>query len=189
MENKRNTWENVRKKLRIKLKTNLPPRGRHNWAMKGNQIQKGSYSREQIVGKDNAHHYVVKKVPFSKGLRSHLVLSDDDFYNTLEMICQEKIVQPHVFSLEDRTSNNLFHLSTNLFMSDYSPKKVRCRHLEPESFNDEKTSGSKFTITDPNENGNLKAQLAEQEAINRGFQKEREEVITKEYEEKKELLR
>ena len=88
------------------------------------------------------------------------------------------------FDLEDRTSNNLFQCSTNPFMSDYSPEKVGPRHLEPKSFNDEKTFGSKFSIPDLDENENLKAHLAKKEAINRRFYKEREEVIMKNYEEK-----
>ena len=60
-------------------------------------------------------------------------------------------------------------------MLDYSPKKVSSKNLEPESFNDEKTSSSKFTIPDPDENEILRMQLAGKEAINRKFQKEREE--------------
>ena len=105
------------------------------------------------------------------------------------MVCHKKVVQPPIFSLENRTRNNIFQHSTNPFSSDYSPEKVRPRHLEPESFNDEKTSGSEFTIPDPDENEILRAQLAKQEVIDKRFQKEREEVITKNYEENKELLR
>ena len=74
-------------------------------------------------------------------------------------------------------------------MSYYSPEKVRPKHLEPESFNDEKTSSSEFTIPDPKENEILRIQLAQQEAIDRRFQKEREKKIMKAYEEKQELLR
>ena len=61
-------------------------------------------------------------------------------------------MQLHALSLDERNSNNLFQHSTNPFMLDYSPKKVRPEHLEPESFNDEKTSSSKFTIPNPDEN-------------------------------------
>ena len=95
----------------------------------------------------------------------------------------------HALSLDDRNSNNLFQCSTNPFMSDYSPKKVRPKHLEPESFNDEKTSSFEFTIPNPDESDILRIQLAKQEAIDRRFQKEREEKIMKAYEEKQELLK
>lgn len=121
MENKRNTQENVRKNLEIKLQTDLPPRGRQNWDVKGNQMQKGSHLQEQIERNDNTHHSATEKGHFPKGPRSHVGLSDDDFYNTSKEICQEKIMQSHTFGLEGRTSNNIFQLSTNPFMSDYSP--------------------------------------------------------------------
>ena len=152
MENKRNTWANVKKNLGIKLQTYLPPRGRQNWAVKGDQMQKVNYSQKQVARKDNTYHFAIEKEPFSKGPRSHPSLSNDNFYNTPKMICQEKFVQPPALSMGDRNSNNLFQCSTNPFMSDYSPEKVRPKHLEPESFNDEKTSSSKFTVPDPNEN-------------------------------------
>ena len=74
-------------------------------------------------------------------------------------------------------------------MLDYLPRKVRPKNLEPKSFNDEKTSSSKFTFPNPNENEILRIQLAEKEAIDRRFQKEREEKIMKSYEEKKQLHR
>ena len=108
MENKKNTQANVKKNSRIKLQIDLPPRGRQNWAVKGNQMQKGSYSQKQPVGKDNIHHSAVENVPFLEDSRSHPTLSNDDFYNTLEMICHEKVEQPLEFSLKNRTSNNLF---------------------------------------------------------------------------------
>lgn len=89
----------------------------------------------------------------------------------------------------DKNSNNIFQRSTNPFISDYSLEKVRPKHLELESFNDEKTSSSKFTVLDANENEILRVQLAKKEAIDRRFQKEGEEKIMKAYEEKQELLR
>ena len=51
----------------------------------------------------------------------------------------------------------------------YSPKKVRPKHLELESFNDEKTSSFEFTIPDLDENDILRIQLVEKEAIDRRF--------------------
>ena len=142
-----------------------------------------------MARKDYSYHSTIEKEPFSKGPQSHLGLSDDDFYNTPEMICQEKVVQLCPLSLGDGNRNNLFQYSTNPFMSNYSPRKVRPKHLEPESFNDEKTTNSKFMVPDPNENEILRIQLVEQEATDRSFQKEREEKIMKAYEEKQELLR
>ena len=73
MENKRNTKENVRKNLGIKLQTDLPPRGRQNWVVKGNQMQKGGCVQEQVGGKGTVHHFVVEGMLFSKDSRSHLV--------------------------------------------------------------------------------------------------------------------
>ena len=62
-------------------------------------------------------------------------------------------------------------------------------HLDPESFNDGKTTSSEFTIPDPNEIEVLRMQVAKEEAIKRKFQKEREEKVIKAYEEKQDLLR
>lgn len=77
----------------------------------------------------------------------------------------------------------------NPFLSNYSQEEVRPRHVDPESFNDEKTASFEFTIPDPDEIKILKMQLVEKEAINKKFQKEREEKIMKSYEEKHDLLR
>ena len=69
-------------------------------------------------------------------------------------------------------------------MLDYSPKRVRPKHLEPESFNDENTSSFEFTIPNLDENEILIMQIAEKKAIDRKFQKEMEDKIMKSYEEK-----
>ena len=53
MDNMKNTWENVKKNLGIKLQTDLPPRGRQNWTMKRSQMQRGNHSLEQVVGVEN----------------------------------------------------------------------------------------------------------------------------------------
>ena len=90
--NKKNTWVNVKQNPRIKLQTNLPPRRRKHWALKGDQMQKGSYSQEKMRRKDNPYHLVADKEHFSKGPRSNPGFSDDEFYNTPKMICQVKIV-------------------------------------------------------------------------------------------------
>lgn len=102
--------------------------------MKGAQMQKGNYSQEEIAWKDNVYLSTTKREPFYKGPRSHLGLSNDDFYNTPKIICQEKVVQPHALTLGDRNNNDLFQHSRNPFMSDYSPKRERLKHLELESF-------------------------------------------------------
>lgn len=183
------TQENVKKNLAIKLQTNLPPKGKKIWAMKGAQMQKGNYSHEKMARKDDTYISSIEKELFYKGPRSHPSLSDDDFYNTPKMIFQEKVEQPHTLSLDDRHSNNIFQHSTNSFMSDYSLERLRRKHLETEIFNDEKTSSFEFTIPYPDENEILRMQLAEKEAFDRKFQKEREENIMKSYEEKQELLR
>ena len=80
--NKKNTQANMKQNPKIKLHTDLPPRRRQNWAVKGDQVQKGSYSHEKIERKDNPYHLVADKEHFSKGPRSHPGLSDDEFYNT-----------------------------------------------------------------------------------------------------------
>ena len=95
-------------------------------------------------------------------------------------------MQPSMFGREGRASNNLFQHSTNPFASDFSPEEVRPRHLDPESYNDEKTTGSEFTIPDPDENEILRAQLAKKEATNKRFRKEKEERVMKVYQEKQE---
>ena len=84
--NKKNTRENVKQNPEIKLQTDLPPRRGQNWVVKGNQVQKGNFSREQTTRKDNPYHLVADKEHFAKGPRSHPGLSDNEFYNTLEMI-------------------------------------------------------------------------------------------------------
>ena len=66
-----------------------------------------------------------------------------------------------------RSLDNSFQYSKSPPMSDSSLKGVRPRHLEPESFSDDKTSSSKFTIPNPDEIEILRRQLAKQEAIDR----------------------
>jgi len=149
--NKKNTQANVKQNPGIKLQTDLPPRRRQNWAVKGDQMQKGGYSHEQIVRENNPYHLVADKEHFSKGPRSHPGLSDDEFYNTPEMIGQGKNVQPRVLGIGDRNSINTRQRSTNPFEADCSPERLIPKHLEPESFNDVKTSSSEFTIPDFNE--------------------------------------
>ena len=73
-------------------------------------------------------------------------------------------------------------------MSDHSPKRTRHKHLEPESCNDERTTSFEFTIPNPNRVNILRMQLVEKEAIDRRLQREREEVIMKDFEEKKHYL-
>ena len=85
--NKKNTRANVKQNPEIKLQTDLPPRRGQNWAVKGNQVQKGNFSHEQTARKDNPYHLVADKEHFAKGPRSQPGLSDDQFYNTPEMIC------------------------------------------------------------------------------------------------------
>lgn len=41
-------------------------------------------------------------------------------------------------------------------MLDCSPEKVRPKHLDPKSFNDEKITGSEFTVPNPDENEMLR---------------------------------
>ena len=157
--------------------------------MKGDQGQKGGYSHEQIVRENNPYHLVVDKEHFFKGPRSHLGLSDDEFYNTSKMISQGRGVQPYVLGMGDRNSTNTCQHSKNRFESDYSPERPIPKHLEPKSFNDVKTSGSEFTIPDSDEIQILEAECAEQEAIKRRKQQAREELIKKNHEKKLELLR
>ena len=45
----KNTLAHVKKNPTIRLETNLPPKGRKNWAMKGAQKQKGNHSQEQVL--------------------------------------------------------------------------------------------------------------------------------------------
>ena len=116
-------------------------------------------------------------------------MSDDDFYNTPKMICQGKIIQPCALGVGDRNSTNTHQRSTKPFASDFSPERTIPRHLEPKSFNEDKTSDSKLTIPDPNELLVLREKCAEQEAITRRCIKAREEQITNNFEEKQELLR
>ena len=74
-------------------------------------------------------------------------------------------------------------------MLDSSAERIRPSYLEPKSFNEDKTSGSELIVPDPNELQILREKCAEQEAIDRIFLKIREKIITKNYEEKQELLR
>ena len=88
----------------------------------------------------------------------------------------------------DRNSMNTCQCSTNPFESDYSPERIAPRHLEPERFNEDKTSDSELTVPNPNELLILREKCAEQEAENRQRLKARDEEITKHFEEKQELL-
>ena len=126
-------------------------------------MQKGSYS--QVARQDNLYHLVADKEHFSKGPWSHPGLSDDEFYNTQELIGQGRSVQPYMLVMGDRNSMNTRQRSTNPFESDYSPERPIPKHLEPESFNDVKTSGSEFTVPDFDEIRILEVECAEQESI------------------------
>ena len=134
-------------------------------------------------------HLLSNKEHFAKGPRSQPGLSNDEFYNTPEMICQGRIVQACALDMGDRNSMNTHQRSTNPFDSDFSPRKMVSRHLEPESFNEYKTSDSELTVPDPNELLILRERCAEQEAENRQRLKARDEEITRHFEEKQELLR
>ena len=187
--NKRNTWANVKQNPGIKLQTDLPPRRKQNWAVKGDQGQKGGYSHEKIVRENNPYHFVADKEHFSKGPRSHPGLSGDEFYNTPKVIGQGRSVQPCMLGMGDRNSTNTRQNSTNPFESNYSPERSIPKRLELESFNDVKTSGSEFTVPDSDEIHILEAECAEQEAIKRRKQQAREELIQKHREKKLELTR
>ena len=89
------------------------------------------------------------------------------------MMCQGKIVQPHALGVGDRNSTNTCQHSINPFESDYSPERIVPRHLELESFNEDKTSDSELNAPDPNELLVLREKCVEQEANNRKFLKVR----------------
>ena len=157
--------------------------------MKGDQVHKRSFSHEQIARKDNPYHLVVDKEHFTKGPRSQPSLSDDEFYNTPEMICQGRIVQTCALDMGDRNSMNTCQHSTNPFESDYSLERIIPRHLEPEIFNEDKTFDSELIVPDPNELLVLREKCVEQEANIRRCRKAKEEKITRHVKEKHELLR
>ena len=75
----KNTRAHVKKNLAIKLETNLPPRGRQNWAMKVDQNQKGNHSQEQVMRAENPQHIVDERGSSGRDVRSHHGLSDDFF--------------------------------------------------------------------------------------------------------------
>ena len=128
--------------------------------------------------------FAVERESSCQSSRSHPGLSGDDFFSTPKVICQETVRQKNTPNLDKRNSNNLFQWSTNPFLSDFSQEEVGPKHLDPESFNDEKTASSEFTIPDLDEIEILRMQLVEQESINKKLQKEGEERIIKAFEEK-----
>ena len=152
-------------------------------------MKRGNHSLEKVVGIENVQHAIDEKEPSCRESRSHHGLSDDNFFNTPEMLYREKFVQQEMLSLDARNNNNLFQHSRNPFLLDLSPKKIIPRHLEPESCTDAKTSSYEFTIPNLNEMDLLRMQLTDEEFIDRRLQKEREESIIKAFEEKQTILR
>ena len=78
----KNTRAHVKKNPTIRLETNLPPRGRQNWALNGAQNQNGSHSQEQVLRTENTQHIVEERGSSGRDARSHHGLSDDDFFDT-----------------------------------------------------------------------------------------------------------
>ena len=185
----KNTRAHVKKNPTIRLETNLPPKGRQNQAMKGAQNQKGNHCQEKFLRIKNTQHIVEERGSSGRDARSHHGLSDDDFFDTPQVLYQERIVQQDISNLDARNLDKYFQYGKSPPMSDSSLKGARPRNLEPESFSDDKTSSSNFTIHDLDEIETLRRQLAEQEAIDRRLQKEREENIVKALEEKQTLLK
>ena len=91
MENKRNTQANVKKNPGIKLQTDLPPRGRQNWAVKRAQTHRIEYPQEQVNREENAHFSAMERELSYQGSRSHPKLSSDDFFSTPKLVCQETV--------------------------------------------------------------------------------------------------
>ena len=77
----------------MRLQTNLPPRGRQNWDVKGAQNQKGNHSQEQAVRGENPQHIVDERGSSGRDARSHHGSSNDDFFDTLQVLYQERVVQ------------------------------------------------------------------------------------------------
>ena len=98
-------------------------------------------------------------------------------------------MQKYISNLNNRSHEKYLQHSKIPPMLDSSLKRTKPRHLELESFSDERTSSLDFIVPDPYEIDILGMQLAEQEAIDRRLQKEREEKIMKAFEEKKTFLR
>ena len=117
----------------------------------------------------NIHFSTNEREPPHKSSRSHLGLSKEDYFSTPKVVYQDKVMQPYAPNLGAKSSNDLFPESRNPTMIDHSPERIRPRHLEPKIFYDGKTSSSKFTIPDSDENENLKMHLVEQENIDRKF--------------------
>lgn len=131
MENKRNTRANVKKNPGIKLQTDLPPRGRQNWAVKRNQTRRSDCTHEPVNRGENAHLTDMERELSYHGSRSHPELSGDDFFSTPKLVCPETVRQQIAPNLDERMSSNLFQRSTNPFLSDFSQEEIRQMHLEP----------------------------------------------------------
>ena len=127
----KSTPAHVKKNPAIRLETNLPPRGRQNWAMKGAQNQKGNHSQEHVLRTGNTQHIVEERGSSSRDARSHHGLSDDDFFDSPQLLYQERIVQQDISNLDARNLDNSFQYSKSPPMSDSSLKEVRPIHLEP----------------------------------------------------------
>ena len=147
----KNTRAHVKKNPAIMLETNLPSRGRQNWVVKGAQNQKGNHSQEQVLRTKNTQHIVEERGSSGRDARSHHGLSDDDFFDTPQVLYQERIVPQDTSNLSERSLENSFQYEKGPPMSDSSLERARPRHLEPESLSDDKTSSSDFTIPDPDE--------------------------------------
>ena len=81
-------------------------------------MQRENHSQEKVVGIENAQYFVDERESSCKESRSHRRLSEDDFFDTPEVLYQEKVVQQEAPNLNDRNSNNLFQHSRNPFMSN-----------------------------------------------------------------------
>ena len=163
----KNTQAHVKKNPVVQLQTDLPPRGRQNQAIKGAQNQRGSHSQEQATRNENPQHLADERESSSRNSKSHHGLFEDDFFDTPQVLYQERVLQQDTSNLNDRDHDNPLQHKKGPPMLDSSLKRTRSRHLELECYSDERISSSDFTIPDPNEIDLLRMQLAEKEAIDK----------------------
>ena len=120
MEWKKNTTDFARKNPKVNLKGELPPRGRKGWSVKRSGLLEMTSPQGHVTMSEHPQHSVSEKKSLYKSSKSISESSDDNFYDTLEILYKEKAIQEVQLNLKQRNMGNLFHVNQNHFLSNPS---------------------------------------------------------------------